>query len=28
VDRALSEDLSLDQIKRNIEDWQPDFHRT
>ncbi len=28
VDRALREDLSLDQIKRNVEDWQPDFHRT
>jgi len=28
LDRALREDLSLDQIKRNVEDWQPDFHRT
>jgi hypothetical protein len=28
VDRALGEDLTLDQIKRKIEDWQPDFHRT
>jgi hypothetical protein len=28
VDRALREDLALDQIKRKIEDWQPDFHRT
>ena len=28
VDRALREDLALDQIKRAIEDWQPDFHRT
>ena len=28
VDRVLREDLSLDQIKRNVEDWQPDFHRT
>ena len=28
VDRALKENLSLDQIKRSISDWQPDFHRT
>lgn len=28
VDRALKENLSLDQIKRSINDWQPDFHRT
>lgn len=28
VDRALREDLALDQIKREIEDWQPDLHRT
>jgi hypothetical protein len=28
VDVALKENLSLDQIKRSIKDWQPDFHRT
>jgi hypothetical protein len=28
VDRALTENLALDQIKRSINDWQPDFHRT
>jgi hypothetical protein len=28
VDRALKENLSLDQIKRSINDWQPDLHRT
>ena len=28
VDRALIENLTLDQIKRSINDWQPDFHRT
>ena len=28
VDRALTENLTLDQIKRSINDWQPDFHRT
>ena len=28
VDRALTENLGLDQIKRAVKDWQPDFHRT
>jgi hypothetical protein len=28
VDRTLTENLALDQIKRSINDWQPDFHRT
>ena len=28
VDRALTENLTLDQIKRSVNDWQPDFHRT
>jgi hypothetical protein len=28
VDRTLSQNLALDQIKRAINDWQPDFHRT
>jgi hypothetical protein len=28
VDRALRENLGLDEIKRSIKDWQPDWHRT
>ena len=28
VERALKENLALDQIKGAISDWQPDFHRT
>ena len=28
ADRALAENLGLDQIKRAINNWQPDFHRT
>jgi hypothetical protein len=28
VDRSLTENLGLDQIKRAVKDWQPDFHRT
>ncbi len=28
VDRALEEHLELDQIKRQVKDWQPDLHRT
>ncbi len=28
VDRTLTENLALDQIKRSIKEWQPDFHRT
>ena len=28
VDRTLRESLALDQIKRSIHDWKPDFHRT
>ena len=28
VDLTLTENLALDQIKRSINDWQPDFHRT
>lgn len=28
VDRALTENLGLDEIKRSISDWQPDLHRT
>jgi hypothetical protein len=27
-DRALAENLSADQIKRGITNWQPDLHRT
>jgi hypothetical protein len=28
TDRALTENLVLDQIKRAVHDWQPDFYRT
>jgi hypothetical protein len=28
MDRALAENLMLDQIKRAVRDWQPDLHRT
>jgi hypothetical protein len=28
VDRTLAEHLDLNQIKRSILDWQPDFYRT
>ena len=28
MDRALAENLALDQIKRAVRDWQPDLHRT
>ena len=28
VDRALTEHLSADQIKRAVKTWQPDLHRT
>jgi hypothetical protein len=28
VDRALKEHLALHQIKRAVQDWQPDLHRT
>jgi len=28
TDRALTENLVLDQIKRAVHDWQPDLHRT
>jgi hypothetical protein len=28
VDRALKENLALDQIKRAVKDWQPDLQRT
>jgi hypothetical protein len=28
VDRALQENLGLKEIKRAVNDWQPDFHRT
>ena len=28
VDRTLTENLALDQIKSSIDDWQPDFYRT
>jgi hypothetical protein len=28
VDRALKENLGPNEIKRAVNDWQPDFHRT
>lgn len=28
IDRTLAENLTSDQIKRAIVDWQPDLHRT
>jgi len=28
LDRSLAEDLTPDQIKRAVCDWQPDFYRT
>jgi hypothetical protein len=28
VDRSLKENLALEEIKRSINNWQPDFHRT
>jgi hypothetical protein len=28
VDRALKENLGSNEIKRAVNDWQPDFHRT